>query len=168
MKVILKTDVPNLGRAGDEKTVKDGYARNFLIPKNLVMSANARSKKEVVFLQKVKERKLQKRQKTAEETAQKITGTTVNLVVKVGEEGKLFGSVTNFHIQKELEKQGIIVDKKFIQLDSPIRDLGHYDVTIKFYEGIQSQIKVIVQDAEGHTSVSELQKEDLQPAVEEQ
>lgn len=152
MRVILKSDVPNLGRAGDIKDVKNGYARNYLIPRGLVMSADARSEKERVFLDKVRERKVQKRKKTAEETAAAIKGKEVRITVKTGDHGKLFGSVTNLHIQKALEDEDILVDKKVIIVDEPIKELGEYNIALKFYEGIASDIRVIVQDEEGNTT----------------
>ncbi len=153
MRVILKTDVPNLGRAGDTKEVKNGYARNFLIPRNLVLMADARSKKQQEFLEKVKESKIQKRKKTARETMDTLKGKEIFIKMKVGDKGKLFGSVTNLHIQKELENQGIHVDKKYILLGEPLKNLGRYKVEVKIYDDIQSTILVHVTDEEGNLQV---------------
>ncbi|MES0491428.1 MAG: 50S ribosomal protein L9 [Leptospirales bacterium] len=150
MQVILKQDVPNLGSAGDIKDVKRGYARNFLFPRGLVMAATAKSKKEQDFLDQVRKQKIVKRKKTAGEMAAQISDFEVSITMKTGEEGKLFGSVTNLHIQKELEKAGHTLDKRAIILDEPIKSLGIYTVALKLHEGVSAQIKVRVQDEQGN------------------
>lgn len=150
MKVILKKDVPNLGRAGDIKEVRNGYARNYLIPRGMVLHADPRSEKEKLFLENVRKRKIDKRKKTAEELSAAVNGKEVRITVKVGEEGRLFGSVTNFHIQKELLEQGFTVDRKNVDLPEPIKELGKYSIELKLYEGVTSQITVYVQDEEGN------------------
>ncbi len=159
MKVILKSDVPNLGRAGDVKEVKNGFARNYLLPRNLVLPADAKSQKQKAFLDRVQARKIQKRKKTAEETSKAIQGHATRITMKVGEEGKLFGSVTSLHISKALGEDGYAIDKKLIQLGEPIKNLGEYEVEIRFYEGINSNIKVIVQDEHGNTTPIEPEPE---------
>lgn len=153
MKVILKSDVPNLGRAGDIKEVKNGYARNFLIPRNLVMTADAKTKKQREFLEKVRQSKIQKRKKTAQETISNLKGKSIQVKMKVGEKGKLFGSVTNLHIQKELEKEDILIDKKYIILPEPLKNLGEYKVEVKIYDDISETITVRVTDEEGNIEV---------------
>lgn len=165
MRVILKQDVPNLGRAGDIREVKNGYGRNYLIPNGLVMPATARSEKERIFLEKVQEKKIQKRKKTAEETAQTIRGKEVRITMKTGEEGKLFGSVTSIVVQKALEKEGYLIDKKLIQVDEPIKQLGKYTIPLKFYEGIESEITIFVQDEDGNIEpvIEEKETEDAAP-----
>ncbi len=150
MKVILKQDVPNLGSAGDIKEVKNGYARNYLLPRGMVMTASARSQKEHQFLEQVQKQKIAKRKKTAEETATKLNGAAISLTMKTGEMGKLFGSVTNLHIQKGLEEIGFVVDKRNIVLDEPIKTLGEYDLNVKLHDNINAAIKVRVQDEEGN------------------
>lgn len=150
MKVILKKDIPNLGRSGDIKEVKNGYARNYLLPNDLVMSATAKTAKQQLFLEKMQERKIAKRKKTAQEMATSLQNKEVRVTVKTGEDGKLFGSVTNIHIQKVLEAEGTLVDKKVIQLDDPIRMLGEYNIVLKLYEGVQTNIHLFVQDENGN------------------
>jgi len=159
MQVILKSDVPNLGRAGDVKNVKDGFARNYLIPKKLVMPATARSTKEREFLAKVQESKIRKRKKTAEETAAAVNGKEVTITMKVGE-GKLFGSVTNIAIQKELEKLGFLLDKRVIELDDPIKTLGKFDIPLRLYESVSCEIKLTVQDEDGNIELKEIKEEE--------
>ena len=152
MKVILKQDIPSLGTSGEIKDVKNGYARNYLLPKGLVMTATARSKKEQEFLEQVASRKVAKRANLATETASKIAGTEVSLTVKTGDDGRMFGSVTTLHIQKELSKAGFAsVDRKNIQLSDPIKNLGIYNLKLKLHEGVDSEITVRVQDTEGNT-----------------
>ncbi len=154
MKVLLKQDVTNLGRAGDIKEVKTGYARNFLIPNGFVIGADARSEKEQQFLDNMRKRKLEKRKKTAQESASSLNGKEVQITVKTGAEGRLFGSVTNQTIQKALEEIGHHLDRKSIDLSEPIRQLGKYTVQLKLHEGVAAAITVLVQDEEGNISVA--------------
>ncbi|MBL8035092.1 MAG: 50S ribosomal protein L9 [Leptospiraceae bacterium] len=140
MRVILKQDIATLGRAGDIKEVKDGYARNYLFPRGLVMSANVRSVKEKAFLEQVQARKVAKRKKSAEELAAQLNGKEVTLQAKVGEDNKLFGSITNMQIAKQLESMGFAVDRRSINLDENIKALGNYKVQIKLHDGVNAQI----------------------------
>jgi len=152
MKVILKKDVYNLGNSGDIKEVRDGYARNFLIPKGFVMSASARSVKEQNFLDQVRKQKIIKRKKSAAEMASTMNNIEVTLTAKMGDEGKMFGSITNHHIAAELDKLGYQVDKRTIHLDEPIKNLGKYTVKVKMFEDIVSNIKLTVQDETGNST----------------
>lgn len=140
MRVILKQDISTLGRAGDIKEVRDGYARNYLFPRGLVMSANVRSVKEKAFLEQVQARKVAKRKKSAEELAAQINGKEVTLAVKVGEDNKLFGSVTNMQVAKQLESMGFHVERRAIILDENIKALGNYKVQVKLHDGVAAQI----------------------------
>lgn len=151
MKVILKKDVPALGFTGDIKDVKNGYARNYLLPQGMVIVADARSKKEMVFLEQVRKQKLSKREKLAKEFSEKINNVEVRITAKLGEDGKMFGSVTNLHIQKELEKIGHKVDKRQIHVEEPIKTLGIYNITLKLHDNVNPVIKVFVQDENGST-----------------
>lgn len=144
MRVILKQDIPTLGRAGDIKEVRDGYARNYLFPRGLVMSANARSVKEKAFLEQVQARKIAKRKKSAEELAAQLNGKDVTIKAKVGEDNKLFGSVTNIQVAKELEAMGFTVDRRTIILDDNIKALGDYKAQIKLHEGVTATIQLHV------------------------
>jgi large subunit ribosomal protein L9 len=144
MRVILKQDIPTLGRAGDIKDVKDGYARNFLFPRGLVMNATVRSVKEKAFLEQVQSRKIAKRKKSAEELAAQLNGKEVTLQAKVGEDNKLFGSITNIQISKQLETMGFHVDRRSIALDDNIKALGNYKVQIKLHDGVNASIQLHV------------------------
>lgn len=144
MRVILKQDIPTLGRAGDIKEVRDGYARNFLFPRGLVMSANVRSVKEKAFIEQVQARKIAKRKKSAEELAGQLNGKEVTLQAKVGEDNKLFGSITNMQLAKQLEAMGFAVDRRSIVLDENIKTLGNYKVQIKLHDGVNAAIQLHV------------------------
>ncbi len=164
MQVLLKKDIPNLGQSGDIKKVKAGYARNYLIPNDLVVRADAKNKKEQLFLEQMQSRKKEKRKKEAKETLESIDGISISITPKLGEGGKLFGSVTNLHIRNVLAEKGFDVDKRNIQLDSPIKTLGIFNIPIKLYKGVSCSISLIVQDEEGNTEIKS-EKEDV-PEVE--
>ncbi len=142
MKVILQKDVPSLGDAGDIKEVADGYARNYLIPKKLVILANESSKKAIDHQQKLIKFKKEKRKKQSEKVAEAISGLEISIPVQVGEEGKLFGSITSMDIAKELKEKGYEIDKRKIQLENPIRQIGEYDISIKLDEGTTATVKI--------------------------
>ena len=144
MKVILQKDVPNLGDAGDIKDVAAGYARNYLLPRKLVILANDSSKRAVDHQEKLVKLKKEKRKKESEKIAEGISGVEVKIVAQVGEEGKLFGSVTSMDIAKKLKENGFEIDKRKIQLENPIKDVGEYEVPLKLDEGLTTNIKVVV------------------------
>ncbi len=144
MRVILKQDISTLGRAGDIKEVKDGYARNYLFPRGLVMSATVRSVKEKAFLENVQARKIAKRKKSAEELAAQLNCKEVTLQAKVGEDNKLFGSITNIQVAKQLESMGFAVDRRAIVLDDNIKALGNYKLQVKLHDGVNAQIMLHV------------------------
>ena len=144
MKVILQKDIPNLGDAGDIKDVANGYARNYLIPRNLVIIANDSSKKAMDHQDKLIKIKKEKRKKDSEKILESMTGIEVKIVAQVGEEGKLFGSITSMDIAKKLNEQGFNIDKRKINLENPIKQEGEFDIPIKLDEGLTTQVKVIV------------------------
>jgi large subunit ribosomal protein L9 len=144
MKVILKADMDSLGLEGSMVNVAKGYARNYLIPNGFAVEASDRNKK-LVEMQK---KKIDARRVKAKEDAEKLkltmTDTVVTLTQKVGEEGKLYGSVTTMDIAAQLRNSGIDIDRKKILLDKPIRALGEYDVLVKLHPEVTGSIKVIV------------------------
>ncbi len=144
MKVILQKDIPNLGDAGDIKEVSPGYARNFLLPRKLVIVANESSKKAIDHQKKLVKIKKEKRKKQSEKLSESITGLELQIAVQVGEEGKLFGSVTAMDIAKKLKEKGYEIDKRKIVIETPIKQEGEYTVKIKLDEGQTPAIKVIV------------------------
>ncbi|MBN1497605.1 MAG: 50S ribosomal protein L9 [Spirochaetes bacterium] len=144
MKVILQKDVPNLGDAGDIKEVSGGYARNYLLPRKLVIVADESSKRAVEHQNKLVRIKKEKRKKQSEKIAEGMAGLELQIAVQVGEEGKLFGSVTAMDISKKLKERGFEIDKRKIIIENPIKQEGEYTVKIKLDEGQTPSIKVIV------------------------
>lgn len=144
MKVILKADVKDLGRIGEVVNVKDGFARNFLMPKGLAAEANTKNIKEFEN-EKTKIMAMAKKLRAgAEGLAGQIAGAKVIIKAKSGEEDKLFGSVTAMDIADALKGQGIEVDKKKIHLDEPIKRLGEYKVSIKIHTDVAAELAVTV------------------------
>ncbi len=144
MKVILQKDIANLGDAGDIKEVAEGYARNYLIPKNLVIAANESSKKAMEHQKKLIKIKKDKRKKASETLADSMKGVELVIEAQVGEEGKLFGSITSMDIAKSLADKGFAVDKRKILLDTPIKHEGEFNVSVKLDEGLSTTVKVTV------------------------
>ncbi len=144
MKVILLKDVTNLGDSGDIKEVADGYARNYLLPRKFVLIASDKSKKIMDHQKKIIKIKKEKRKKLSEKALEVLTGVSVTIKVQVGEEGKLFGSVTSMDIAKKLKEQGHEIDKRKIILETPLKNVGEYDIPVKLDEGMTAKIKVIV------------------------
>jgi large subunit ribosomal protein L9 len=145
MKVILSQDVRNLGEEGDQVEVKDGYARNFLLPKGLAVLFNKTNLS--IFASRaaaIEKRKAEKR-KNAASLKEKIDSTVITLVVSAGDSGKLFGSVTNAMVQEALAKEGIEIDRKRIEVAShAIKTIGTYAVKVRLYENESAQMKVVV------------------------
>ena len=147
MKVILQKDIPNLGDAGDIKEVADGYARNFLLPKKMVMVASEAGSRIIEHQKKIIKLKKEKRKKISEESAKGINGKELHISVQIGEEGKLFGSVTSIDIARKLKEEGFEIDKRKINLENPIKELGEYEIIIKLDEGVSATVKVFVEQA---------------------
>ena len=145
MKVILQKDIPNLGEAGDIKEVADGYARNYLIPKKLVIIANESSQKAIAHQERLVKLKKEKRKKYTEKISEALSNVEIRIGAHVGEEDKLFGSVTAIDIAKKLKELGYEIDKRKIHLDEPIKKLGEYEIPLKLDEGLQITIKVYVE-----------------------
>ncbi len=144
MKVILQKDIPNLGEAGDIKDVSDGYARNFLLPKKMVLVANDSSQKAAVHQRKLIKIKKDKRKKQNETLMETFAGLDIRIGAQVGEEEKLFGSVTSMDIARKLKELGHDVDRRKIHLEEPIKKLGEYEVPVKLDEGVTAKLKVTV------------------------
>lgn len=144
MKVLLRQDFPTLGEAGRIVTVKDGYARNFLIPRGIAFEASAGNLK---FLEEEKKRgaALRLREKKAAEALKaKMEGVSITAAMPVGEDDRIFGSVTNQDIADLLAAKGYEVDKRKISLEEPIRALGIYEIPIKLHAEVESRIKLWV------------------------
>jgi large subunit ribosomal protein L9 len=148
MKVILQKDIPTLGDAGDIKEVARGYARNYLLPKKLVIEADESSKKAAEHQKKLIKIKKEKRKKESQKLIEKLANISITIKAQVGEEGKLFGSVTNMDIANELEAAGFAIDKKKIILEHPIKQIGEYEVPVRIDEGLTAKIKLSVEKSE--------------------
>jgi large subunit ribosomal protein L9 len=144
MEIILREDVQHLGKAGEVVKVKSGYARNYLLPQGLAYSATEANKKRIVFETDriTKQRALERA--TAETEAARLAGVRLTFTAKVGEEEKLYGSVTASDIQRQLEEQGFHVDKRKVDLPEPIRELGEFRVGIKIHPEVRPEIVVTV------------------------
>ena len=144
MKVILRDDLPDLGRCGDVVEVKDGYARNYLIPRNLAIKAAKSTLKAIEEVKKQKRMQDNKRTRTMEILAQKIGKISCTAVVAVGEEDKVFGSVTSQTISELLKEKGYEIDRKKILLEEPIKALGVYSIPIKLDSEVTARLKLWV------------------------
>ncbi|MEY3386430.1 MAG: hypothetical protein RIR53_1241 [Bacteroidota bacterium] len=144
MKIILRQDVENLGNIGEIVTVKPGYARNFLIPNQLAYYATSGAIRALETEKKQYEARMAKARTEAEATAAQLAELQITVSMPVGEEGRLFGSVTAPMIAQELELRGFRVDKRNITIDEPIKSLGIFDVRVKLMSDIVAPLKVWV------------------------
>lgn len=144
MKVILKQDVPSLGKVGDVIKVHDGYARNLLIPKGWAIEADEKNLKIFEHEKKNILQKAAKERKTAQDLAAGLSGVTITVARKVGDLDKIFGSVTSRDIEQALREKGYDVDKKMIIHEEQIKSLGEFKVKIKIAGGVEAEIKLNV------------------------
>lgn len=144
MEVILKADVKGLGKKGEKVKSSDGYARNFLFPKNLAVEANAQAMTEYKNSEASKQHKLEVEIANAKEAKSKLDSKTVKLKAKAGQNGKLFGSITSKDVATEIKKQlGVDVDKRKISM-ADIKNFGTYSAEVKLYQNISAEISVEV------------------------
>jgi large subunit ribosomal protein L9 len=145
VKVILTTDVPKLGRSGDLKEVADGYAENYLIRQKLAIPAIGGAMRAWQHDIASREEKRRREREEAEIASHRISSTTLTMGVKVGEGGKLYGSITAKDIGDALGRRGIVVDRHKIDLEEPLKSLGTYKVAVKVLPGIVSEVTVVVE-----------------------
>jgi large subunit ribosomal protein L9 len=145
VKVILTTDVPKLGKSGEMKNVADGYATNFLIPQKLAVPAAGGAYRAWQHDIASREEKRQREREEAEIATNRISSTTLTMGVKVGEGGKLYGSITSKDIADALARRGIEIDRHKIELEEPLKSLGTYKVAVKVYSGMTSEVTVVVE-----------------------
>ncbi len=145
MEVILQEDVEHLGQTGDVVRVKDGYARNFLLPRGLALAADSRNLRVLEHHRRIANQKLDRQRKAGESLAQRLAAATVRVAALVGEEGRLFGSVTNMDIERLLAAQGYAVERRRILLENPIKEIGTYTVSIQIARNLKTAITVIVE-----------------------
>jgi len=144
MKIILRQDMDALGLEGDTVEVANGYARNYLIPKGIALEANIQNVKLFETQRKKIEIKRVKAKEEAEKIKEKLADVMITISQKAGDEDKLYGSVTNMDIAAHLEKQGILIDRKKISMEKPIKTLGEFEVSIRLYPEVTGSIKVAV------------------------
>ena len=145
MKVILKEDVQNLGQQGDVVDVKPGYARNYLMPQKLAILFTKQQKKSIEEAQIVEKRKLEREKDQLESVLKQVEDLNLSLKMQSEEDNKLFGSVTKLDIVKLLEENGITIDKKYIDLSSPIKTLGEHKVNIVFTKEMSASFTLAVE-----------------------
>ena len=145
MKVILKEDVQNLGQQGDVVEVKPGYARNYLMPQKLAILFTKQQKKSIEEAQIVEKRKLEREKDQLESVLKQVEDLNLSLKMQSEEDDKLFGSVTKLDIVKLLEENGTTIDKKYIDLSSPIKTLGEHKVNIVFTKEMSASFTLVVE-----------------------
>ncbi|WP_028842258.1 MULTISPECIES: 50S ribosomal protein L9 [Thermodesulfovibrio] len=144
MKVILKEDVHGLGRAGQTINVKDGYARNYLLPRGLALIADEKNLKVLEYQKKKFEEQAKKKRQDAESIAERLSALELTIKAKAGEDQKLFGSITAKDIAELLQKEGFLVDKKQINISEPIKRVGEHEVEVKLLSNVSAKLKINV------------------------
>ena len=144
MKVILLKDIETLGSAGEVVEVKNGYGRNFLIPRNEALVATAANMAQFESRRKQQETLSERDRRAAEALAKKLEAESITAQVKVGEEDRLFGSVTAQNIAELLDEKGYEIDRRAIQLEDPIRELGVYNVEVRLHPEVVTAVKLWV------------------------
>ena len=144
IEVILREDVKSLGRAGELVRVKPGYARNYLLPHGLAYEATEGNKKRIAGEARARTARDQAERVEAEQTAAALGAVSLTLAGKAGEEGKLFGSITAQDIADALAREGHQVDRRRIELEHPIKTLGHHTVAIRVHPEVHAEVRVMV------------------------
>jgi large subunit ribosomal protein L9 len=144
MEVILKEDIPNLGKMGEVVRVRDGYARNYLLPRSLVLIADKKNLKAFEHHKRVISEQRERSLKQAQSLGEKLASVSLTMPVKAGEEGKLFGSVTNMDIEKALREKGFDVERRKIHLAEPIKTLGDFEVPVRLTADVTAMVRVSV------------------------
>ena len=144
MEVILKEDIANVGKIGEVVRVRDGYARNYLLPRGLVLVANKKNLKTFEHQKKIVADQKQKIVRQAQTVSDQLATVAVVIPMKVGEEGRLFGSVTTMQIEKALKARGVNVERRKIHLNEPIKMSGDYEVPVRLSADVTVPLKVSV------------------------
>ena len=144
MEVILKETIPTLGQVGEIVKVKSGYARNYLLPRKLAVVADTQNKKELAHWQKMASARLAKEKVKTEVLAKKIEAISLRLVKPSGEGDKLFGAVVAKEIVEALRKEEVVVDKRQVLLEKPIKTLGTFEVTVKLHPEVRAVLRIEV------------------------
>lgn len=145
VEVILRDDVANLGKIGEVVRVKPGYARNFLLPRGLAVEANRKNLRMLEHHKRVIGAKAERERKGAEAVAGRMQGLRLTVRAKAGEEGRLFGSVTNLDVERLLAEQGFAVDRRRIALAEPIKQLGTFPIEVQVGRGIHATVQLTIE-----------------------
>jgi large subunit ribosomal protein L9 len=145
MKVILRQEIENLGKGGEVVEVKAGYGRNFLLPRGLAVLANPKNVREVEHQKQIAEARAAKQKASAEAVAKRLAETPVTLKRKVGEQDKLYGSVTAMDVAEALAARGLQIDRRSIDLAEPIKTTGDFEVPVKLHSSVVGKAKVKVE-----------------------
>jgi large subunit ribosomal protein L9 len=149
VQVILRDDVPNLGKIGEVVRVKPGYARNFLLPRGLAVEASPKNLRMLEHHKRVITAKADREHKSAEATAKRLDGLQLTVRARAGEDGRLFGSVTNMDLERLLAERGFHVDRRRIALDEPIKQLGTYPITVQVGRAVRATVQLTVEPEPG-------------------
>ena len=149
MRIILQKDMDELGLEGDIVEVARGYARNYLIPKGFAVEATSQNIKAFELKKKKIEARRLREKEEALKLKERVEALEISLIKKTGEEGKLYGSVTNIDIASELEKKGIVVDRKKVLLDKPIKNVGDFEIPVKLYPEVIANLRLKVLPEQG-------------------
>ena len=144
VEVILRDDVAHLGKIGDVVRVKPGYARNFLFPRGLAIEANSKNLRVLEHHKRVIGAAAERQRKTAEGMATKLQGLKLTVRARAGEEGRLFGSVTNLDVERLLADSGFKIDRRRITLDEPIKQLGTYPIVVQVGRDVRATVELTV------------------------
>lgn len=144
MQIILREDIPNLGRPGDVVKVRDGYARNFLLPRNLAVEANPKNIRAFEHQKRLALMRREAKKGEALKMKERLEALRINIAARAGEEGKLFGSVTNIDIERALREQGFDIERRKVILPEPIKQLGDYTVAVKLDPEVDASLKISV------------------------
>lgn len=144
VQVILSEDVPNLGRTGDVVKVRAGFARNYLLPRQLAVEANPKSLREFEHQKRLSMFKRERQKNQALTLKEKVEALALVIRARAGEEGKLFGSVTNIDIERALREKGLDIERRKIQLPEPLKQLGDFSIAIRLEAEVEASLKVQV------------------------
>ena len=146
MKVVLRSDVDNLGKKGDLVDVADGYARNYLVPRGLALKANAGIQKQADAMRRNREARDRRERESAQALAAQFEGRTISIKARAGGEGRLFGSVTSVDIADAvLQQTGAEIDRRRIDLAEPLKELGPVDLSVRLHPDVVATIHVVVE-----------------------
>jgi large subunit ribosomal protein L9 len=145
VEVILQEDVPHLGAIGDIVRVKPGYARNFLFPRGLAVEANRKTLRVLEHQKRIVALKVERHRKAAEGVAAKLEGLKLTVKARAGEEGRLFGSLTNIDVERLLADQGFTVDRRRIDLEKPLKQLGTHSIVVNVGRDVRATIQLVIE-----------------------